>query len=182
MGRVIAQPIETIELVDTGITEVITDLLLIGKLGLTTETEISNPKFVTPEQFTYLHDTNAGQALANKAMILDSSLNIRGINDISLNNNIHKYSSNEVRSIEKTSTENNNDGRIIILPDVNNLEKGMYLIEQSFNDLGGRTLPTIITEIYENTDDTVIEISSIEENGTFEGSPHVPSENSQVTI
>ena len=164
MGRVVAQPIETIELVDTGITEVITDLLLIGKLGLTTETEISNPKFVTPEQFTYLHDTIAGQASANKAMILDSSLNIRGINDISLNNNIHKYSSNEVRSIEKTSTENNNDGRIIILPDINNLEKGMYLIEQSFNDLGGRTLPTIITEVYENTDDTVIEISSIEEN------------------
>ena len=95
MGRIIAQPIETIELVDTGISEVITDLLLIGRLGLTTETEISNPKFVTPEQFTFLSETTAGTASANKVMVLDSSLNIREINDISLNNNINKYSSNE---------------------------------------------------------------------------------------
>ena len=147
MGRVIAQPIETIELVDTGISEIITDLVLVGRMSLTTETEISNPKFVTPEQFTFLSDTIAGTASGNKVMVLDSDLNITGINDVSLNNNISKYSSNEVRSIVKTSDVKNNTGNIIILPDVNNIENGMYLIEQSFNDLGGRSLPTLIKTI-----------------------------------
>ena len=161
MGRVIAQPIETIELVDTGISEVITDLLLVGRMGLTTETEISNPKFVTPEQFTFLSDTIAGTASGNKVMVLDSDLNITGINDVSLNNNIHKYSSNEVRSIEKTSNVKNNTGNIIILPDVNNIENDMYLIEQSFNDLGGRSLPTLIKSIHKESGNPLEKLSII---------------------
>ena len=94
-------------------------------------------------------------------MVLDSDLNITGINDVSLNNNIHKYSSNEVRSIEKTSNVKNNTGNIIILPDVNNIENDMYLIEQSFNDLGGRSLPTLIKTIHKESGNPLEKLSII---------------------
>ena len=58
----------------------------------------------------------------------------------------------KTRVISKTSNYKNNNGNLIILPDVDNIELGMYLIEQDFNDLGGRTLPSLITEVsYQRT-------------------------------